>query len=74
MGIDFVMILCFTALIVGYLFWLDLFLLGLYYFLMSISGVPKVYLVLFWLIWVFRACVIFIEDVRCAEGIPDNIG
>ena len=34
----------------GYLFWFDLGFSGLCYFLMWISGVPKVYLVLFWLI------------------------
>ena len=32
MGIDFVMILCFTAPIVRYLFWLDLSFSGLCYF------------------------------------------
>ena len=49
MGIDFVMILCFTAIIVDYLVWLELGFAGLCYFLMWVSGVPKVYVVLFWL-------------------------
>ena len=48
---------------------------GLVLLLMWISRVPTVYLVLVWLILVFFGLVLFfVEDVRCAEGIPGNIG
>ena len=40
-------------------------------FYLWISGVLKVYLVLFWVtLGLFGFVVLFIEDVRCAEGIP----
>ena len=41
MGIDFVMILCFTALIVGYFVWLDLGFSGLCYVnFRCLEGIP----------------------------------
>ena len=44
-------------------------------FLSMISGVLKLYLILVWWNLGFSGLVLFfIEDVRCAEGIPDNIG
>ena len=44
-------------------------------FLLKMSGVLKVYLILFWVSMVFfrGLCYFFSEDARCAEDIPDTI-